>query len=176
MIWLVAIVLIFYHTFKELIADQPPNGFLEWAFIIFAATFFSILISLVPIGIAFFIGSIPKRKAVLFKKYDLITLRERGGISGSFFLGTGMINNTEYYFWYRRDEDGSIRGGKTERSEDVQIFDTDNKPQMIEWKCEYESKYVIYYMWLIGVDKTGEDDYQPQFFIPKGSIKEGYTL
>jgi len=184
MIWFLTIPVIFFLTFKNVIESDlmwingASNGdFLEWVSAIFVALLLSCLISLVPVGIALLIGSIPKTKGVTLKEYDLMSLFEKDGISGRFFLGIGSIDGIEYYFWYRRNKDNSISGGKTERSEDVQIYETDKKPKMITYQTDYKNKYVKYFIWLIGVDKRGSTNcWNPDFCIPKGSIKEGYSL
>jgi hypothetical protein len=154
------------------------NGnFIEWAGTIFVALLLSCLISSVPFLIAGFIGSLPNRHGVISKKYDLVALRERDGIEGKFyFLGTGMIKSTEYYFWYRKDESGAISGGKTERWEGIKIFEEDSPPQMIEFETEYLIKYLENWLWIIGIDFRSDVDWCPRFTIPKGSIKEGYSL
>jgi len=111
-----------------------------------------------------------------------MTLQVKDGHQGAFFLGTGMIENTMYYFWYRRNEDGSVSGGKTARSEGVRIFDNievGGSPYMQTYKTSYVSKFWSKCIWLIGIDRSKEDDedsWCPSFHIPAGSIKEGFVL
>jgi hypothetical protein len=151
-------------------------GFLEWVFTVFAGCFIAFLISLVPLGIAYGIGAIPKRKGVMCEEFELISLKEKDGITGRFFLGTGFIEGIEYYFWYRKNENGSISGGKTQRQEGVEIYEKDETPKMITFETDYTNKYVKYFIWIIGIDRRGDVSWCPRFIIPKGSIKEGYTL
>jgi len=185
MIWILSIPFIIFFTFKDLIGSNfPPcyhcdgRGFLNWCFLIFVGCCISFIISLVPIGIATFIGSIPERNGIKDKEYPLVSLRERDGISGQFyFLGSGSINDVQYYFWYRRNSGGDISGGKTIRGPGVRIYETDNsEAKMITFKTEYKNRNVSRWLWIIGIDGRDDEDWCPDFYIPKGSIKEGYQL
>jgi hypothetical protein len=180
MIWALCIPVILFFTFSDLATwreFQRPLSFLNWAFFIFMGCFISFLISIVPIVIGCIIGSQTQKryKAVLDAEYPLIALREKDGITGhSYFLGSGTIEDTQYYFWYRKQGD-SIRGGKTKRTEGVRIFETDDsEPKMVTWKTEYS---LDKWAWIIGFeDEQGSINWNPDFYIPKGSIKEGFIL
>jgi hypothetical protein len=185
MIWILSIPFIIFFTFKDLIESKfsqcyhcDGKGFLGWCFLIFVGCFISFLISWVPIGIAAFIGSFPERTGIKDKEYPLISLRERDGTSGQFyFLGSGSINDVQYYFWYRRNSGGDISGGKTIRESDVRIYETDgSEAKMITFKTEYKNRDVWRWLWIFGIDLRDRADWCPDFYIPKGSIKEGYQL
>ena len=69
MIWLLLIPVIIYLTFQNMITSDFPvldhagghRNFLEWCFTIGVACFISGPISLVPLGIGIFLGSLPDR-------------------------------------------------------------------------------------------------------------------
>jgi len=180
MIWLLTIPVIFYLTFTEMLQSYPfnrgDNGFLEWCMLVFMTCLIGCLISLVPIGIAALIGSIPKIHGAIDKKFPLVALKEKDGFEGhSYFLGIGYIQDTQYYFWYRRNENGSISGGKTKRTSGVEIYEEEGTPTMITFTSEYKnplSKYIV----LIGLDLRDDEQWCDRFIIPKGSIKENYSL
>jgi hypothetical protein len=183
MLWLLTIPFIAYFTFRDMYhsgfpdldPDSVSRGFLAWAFLIFMSLLFTVFISSVPVGLACFIGSQRSYQGVKDKVYPLMTLGERQGFRGqSYFLGIGAIDNVEYYSWYRIHEDGSIRGGKTRRHEGVRIF-TSNNPCMVTYATQFSGHDLVWK--LIGID-TRDHDYHwnPVFYIPKGSIKEGFSL
>lgn len=182
MLWRLSIPVIIYFTFSNLVHSGFPGfephsrNFLEWCFLILIGALFSGLISLVPLGIAAWIGSLPKTQATKDAEYPLVALREKDGISGQFyFLGAGSINSTEYYFWYRENANGSISGGRTHRSPGVEVYEYDGEPMMVTFRTEYKSKWAKYIRY-IGIDMRDEDCWCPRFYIPKGSIKEGFVL
>lgn len=183
MIWLLSIPTIIYFTFRNLCESSFPSldagsrNFLEWAFLIFVGCFFSALISLVPIGIASYIGSIPQVWGVPAEEYQLVSLHEKDGGHGKFyFLGAGTISDRQYYFWYAKRQDGAVVGGKTSRVPAVEVYESDGTPKMVIYRAEYKKDWPKKYLWLVGIDQRDKDDFYPTFYIPKGSIKEGFVL
>lgn len=180
MIWFIGIVLIIFFTFRSDFLRDNLDDFLDWAVYIMVSSIIAFLISLVPLGLWLFIGSIPERVGVKAAEFELIALKDRDGFSGRFyFLGMGTLNDEQYYFWYRKNKDGSISGGKTPRHPEVLINELDDigaKPIMVTYKTVYTNKLVQKYIWLIGYDRSGQEESWPRFIIPKGSIKQDITL
>jgi hypothetical protein len=183
MIWLLTMPVIWFFTFKNICYDSnfpefhDERHFLGWVIAIFVSVSYSYIISLVPFGIAAVIGSLPERWGTADKKYPLVALREKDGGSGRFyFLGTGSIEDTQYYFWYRKNEDGSVSGGKTRRVPGVRIYEDTDEPYMQTFKTKYKAAWVGKYLWLVGIDMRSDEVWYPDFHIPAGSIQEGYVL
>ena len=185
MLWLAAIPFIIFFTFWDLVGSCFPDlcaysdhrSFLAWCFLIAVGCFASGLISAVPIGIACFIGSLPDRTGRKDQEYPLVALRERDGVQGNFyFLGAGSIRDAQYYFWYRRNPGGDVSGGKTYRGPGVRIYEGSETPKMVTFKTEYVNPGIESWLWLVGLDMRDETDWCPDFYIPTGSIKEGYVL
>lgn len=183
MIWYLAVLIFGWFAWGDLVhsgfpgfdADAPRN-FLEWCFMVFVWLFGCAPIGLVATGIATFVGGLMPRHSVKSDSYPLIALREKDGSNGNFFLGSGTLNSAEYYFWYRRAKGGEIQGGKTYRSPSVRIYQGDYAPKMDTWKCEYSIPGCWVWVWLIGIDVRSDITYSPDFYIPEGSIMEGYSL
>ena len=79
-----------------------------------------------------------------------------------------MINDAQYYFWYRENGD-HVSGGKTVRDPSVAIFqdasgrervnvDDNEKPRMVTFRSEYTSQFVTKFGWLLSIDVRGEND------------------
>ncbi len=184
MIWLLLIPVIIYLTFQNMITSDFPvldhagghRNFLEWCFTIGVACFISGLISLVPLGIGIFLGSLPYRVGKFDREYPLIALREKDGASGQFyFLGAGSVNNVQYYFWYRKNGD-HIEGGKTVRASGVRIYQDNRGPCMVTFKTQYVSPVWGQIGWMLFLDVSDLEGWYPDFHIPAGSIKEGFSL
>lgn len=155
---------------------HKPSTFLGWCGVLFFICLVSSLISLVPLGLAALIGSLPGLVGEKDEEFPLISLKEKDGVAGRFyFLGSGCINDQQYYFWYCRNPDGSIFGGKTVRVPGVEIYECRDMPRRITFKTEYKNKWLGKYLWLIGIDLRNTE-WCERFYIPKGSIKEGYNL
>lgn len=181
MIFFLFIPPILFFVFKAILHDRMMwPGFanatiLDWGFMLFVGCFFSFLISLVPIGLSAWIGSMPEIVGVKDKTYNLIALRQQDGVKGRFFLGSGYIGDEQYYFWYRLNPDGSVSGGKTERQDGVRIY-YGPEPTMTTFRTEYKSSMASKYLWIVGLDLRRKEDWWPDFKIPEGSIKEGFSL
>lgn len=181
MIWILMVPIVFYLTFQDLSNDSflfnSNMGFLDWVDFIVIGTFVSLLISIIPLSIGIFVGTRPKIYGEKSKERELVTLRNKDGFSGQgYFLGIGYITDKQYYFWYVRDDDGAIRGGKTARSEGVDIHETQNIPKMVSFRKRYYNEFWEKYLWLLGLDTRSDDVFCPRFYIPKNSIQENFTL
>lgn len=193
MFWFLSIPIVGFFVFKNLIefnwlmlgghGSEAPSlteyPFLAFVFTVFVGCFATGLVSLAPIGLACFVGSLPERSGVVDASYPLVTLREKSGISGTFyFLGAGSIRDVQYYFWYRRNIDGSISGGRTYREKGVRIYEIkdDSVPRMVTFKTKNQSSGLGVIWWLLTIDPRDDVDWCPDFYIPVGSIKEGYEL
>lgn len=188
MLWLLTIPVIGWFTFVDLINSHFPNSFcgpdydpcrplnfLEWCFLVAMGTFITAFISLVPILIAAFIGSLGTQRSTKDRDYPLVALRQQDGFAGrSFFLGSGYVGDRQYYFWYRQDGD-HISGGKTYRQPSVRIYEGNYEPIMRTWKVKRGAWHWLVGC-LIGMDLRDDDEWLPDFYLPTGSIKEGYTL
>jgi hypothetical protein len=183
MVWYLIIPVFAFYTFKNLYQSGFPQfaptahrNFLEWVFLIVMGSVISSVLSLVPVGLSCFVGSLPDCQGVANPPYPLVTLREKDGQSGRFFLGSGSINDMQYYFWYRRNPDGSVSGGKTTRQPGVRIFEDDKFPHMVTFHTEYKSPLAQKYLWLVGTDIRDDSIWCPDFYLPKGSVREGFEL
>lgn len=180
MIWWLVALAITVLTFRSLLNSGFPGlegerrGFLSWVALFVAGVFLSGFISLAPFGAAAYIGSLPKRHGVVDGVYPLVALRQQDGFEGhSYFLGTGMIESREYYFWYRR-EAGGVAGGKTYREPCVGLYEG-QAATMTTFRSEYLDPNVSKWLPWVGVDLRS-DDWCVNFTIPPGSIKEGFSL
>ena len=90
MIFLIFIPIIVYFTFAQLISSGFPGlpgdyrGFLGWTFLVFAGCSLTAIISLIPLGAALVVGSLPERVPQKDRDYPLVALRQKDGIKGSF--------------------------------------------------------------------------------------------
>lgn len=184
MLWYLVMAVVVLLTFRETIRMEifdPLNGgdrgFLGWVGCIAIATFFSGIISLVPMGAGVFIGGLPARIGVPDQTYPLVALREKDGFAGqSYFLGIGHIDSEEYYFWYRKNPDGSVSGGRTLRDECSRIYEQPAAPSMTTFKTAYKNPSVSAWIWIIGIDTREDEDWCPDFSVPAGTIQQGYVL
>jgi len=119
---------------------------------------------------------IPATTDTRTRTWHLASLRNNDGIQGSFFLGTGSIGQSQYYFFYEEVGNG-FRPNKVRVDDgNVIIYEEDrpNADLVISW-TEYRHRlidnFVIHWPELV----PGSDP-KYTFRIPKGSIKKGYSL
>ena len=107
----------------------------------------------------------------------IVSIRNNDEISGSFFLGCGSINSTEYYVYFKQYKDGGIKRGMM-RTNLVTLYEKDIKDETprTEWVTVTKRAH-----WLVrfGFDKVDiierrEGDYR--IIVPKGTIIEKFEI
>lgn len=183
MIWFVALLVCVVLAARDLYeADWPTLGgernFLDWCIYLATVAFVGALLAIPIIGFGCIIGSQQPRIGNLEHTYPLVALRQQDGFSGhSYFLGAGEIEDRQYYFWYRRNADGTVSGGKTVRDPCSSItLDASAAPAMSTYQTAYLRPEVSWVWNLFGIDARSNADWCPAFTIPPGSIKEGFSL
>jgi hypothetical protein len=87
--------------------------------------------------------------------YEIYALKDNGGVSGSFFLGSGSVKSTMYYYYLSEDNDGykiykldvnSASINYTNEKPKIEVFQTIDKTKWLWWVGAFwaETKYVIY--------------------------------
>jgi len=108
------------------------------------------------------------------KEIQLVALQDNSGISGSFFLGSGVIKEKFYYVYYYRNEDGSFSLGKI-LAEKARVFEENRKDGILE-KIEITEKPKVDKIsrWALPPCMYVKEKYI--FRIPKGSIRNDFKL
>lgn len=101
---------------------------------------------------------------------DLVSLQDNNGIHGSFFLGSGQINNRMQYVFYYKISDSTYKMAQHD-FDDCTIKYTEAIPkEFITWHHPNNSTQNKF-----AIDITGSwSTYL--FQVPKGSIKNNYQL
>jgi hypothetical protein len=104
----------------------------------------------------------------------MVSLRGSDGVSGSthgsIFMLSGQIGSEQYYHYYTVGEDGSFVPGKWRAGSGTRVYEEDRKDgEAIRWDTRFKHEWV---MWL--ADRP--DDWRMDFHIPKGSLKQNFSL
>jgi len=100
---------------------------------------------------------------------QLVSLRNSDSISGNFFIGTGSIGTTQYYFFYKEAGQG-YQPGKVAIKDNVVVFE--EKRQNGELKV-YTYQFVNPSLGWIAMDCQNQ---KYEFIIPEGSLKKNFVL
>ena len=123
---------------------------------------FVILFIILILFLSLFTGC--KKQETKVYKYELMALQTKNEISGNFFLGSGTINDEQYFFAYVKYNDGGIRFWKCETYNTWIYEDIINN----------EIPNVIYTYKNGGFFSSYFEQYE--FHIPKGSILQKFNL
>ena len=102
----------------------------------------------------------------------IYALKDNSSISGSFFLGTGSIDEDDYYYYVTREEGkgyivNRIMVGGSTYLEYLTTEDCEYKePCLVYFYTKWESKTLRFFAWSPSNWRT--------FYIPEGSIIENY--
>lgn len=106
-------------------------------------------------------------------EYNLVSTKFSNTTEGSFFLGTGVLDNEEYVYYVIRDGDEL----KREKTQNYKIYITDKEPHVeIERKTIKESST----HWLYNIndveEKIVDEEDQCVFYIPENSIVQNINI
>jgi hypothetical protein len=140
-------------------------------FCVFSSALISIIV--IPLVIllscawnGFFIQS-----AVLQSQKTLIALRDKDGVQGQFFLGTGQIKNEPYYFYYVALPDGGYSPEKMNFDE-VTIYEENRKDAvLLEYHCAFKNKWA----YLVSMPMSDACN-KTKVHVPKGTIRRGFSI
>lgn len=99
---------------------------------------------------------------------DLQSMATSSGISGTFFLGIGTVDSTPEYHYFVKTANGGFEEKSTE-TEYATVYETDGTPHVdVTWTDSSNE-------WL-GLFSTKLKDEHYNFYVPKGSVVQTYTL
>ena len=150
---------------KAWLEDEGIYGFfslLGFLFYTIVGACFGILVGL---GIAMLL---PAKLETKVYTQNLECLQDNNSVNGGFFLGTGSIEGKMKYVYYYKDAD-SLYHLKQIDYANASIKYSDEIPKIETYKEEPTKDFINYFAW----DYT-EDKYI--IYIPKGSIKQNFTL
>jgi hypothetical protein len=109
-----------------------------------------------------------KYKAI-YSEQTLVAIRDKSGVSGSFFLGSGTIDEQQYYFYYAKLPNGGFIADKI-LSNGVTIYEEKRKDAVLrKYECVFRNKW----MRLIAIDSGA---YEVEFHVPIGTIRRGFSI
>lgn len=104
-----------------------------------------------------------------YKTSKLFSLKSNSELNGSFILGTGVINERSYYYFYYQTADGGMKLDKV-GTNDAVLYETTGTPHIEDWG-RFEDFYK--YDTLVKADaKFWSCDCSYKLYIPKGTITE----
>lgn len=103
------------------------------------------------------------------KTYEISALKDKSNISGRSFIGTGYINEDQYYFYI-------IETSKGKKMDKVHINkaylnEGNYTPHVDVYNFKYKDEFA---QWLIGYDKHTEYEYV--FFIPENTVTTEFNV
>lgn len=113
--------------------------------------------------------ALPAKTEIVKTTYNLEALQDNNGVSGSFFLGSGQIEGKmKYVFYYEKD--GFYKLEQVDY-EEVKVKYSDEKPKAERFNRKYVKDAFINNF------AIGCNHYQEYIiYVPKGTIKQNYTL
>lgn len=133
-----------------------------------------VLGALTGLMIAFGIGEpIPVKEFA--KEIKLVALKDTSGIRGTFFLGSGSVRQEFYYFFYKKEKDGSVTFDKL-LARNVKIYEEERKDGVIKAFEKRPIKKISLSLFGFHHPANGDRDQRYEIHIPKGSIERTFKL
>jgi hypothetical protein len=126
----------------------------------------AVLIICCLVGMAAPVKNVPSQPIYLY------SLRNNSEVNGSFFLGTGFIDETQTAFYSTIESDGAIVFRHIPLESTKVYQDNPEKPYLLYYSSEFKYDWLKYLFLL-----PNDTNIQPaEFHIPEGSVFQGYTL
>lgn len=169
-LWLAVVAFSFDGMF---IGYMRPESLTEWFFV---GLFWLFLVSIAGVicgVIAFGIGTTFPTHRVNSEVWNLAALRDKDGVEGRFFLGSGQISSVDYFFFYKKVEDGGLQADRVVADSSAIVYEQDRADasvQVYDWVYRYP-------WWAFTVSMPSENaGHSYSFYVPKGSVRKGFSL
>lgn len=173
MIWIIPALVGIFFVFKGvLFGDFPPHGVFEVMMMAFVACVFSIMPILPCVGMAALVGAFFETQPVEIEHLKLVAIRDKDGVTGQFFLGSGMIQSEQYYFYYKTNSDGSVTPDKVRAGQGVRVYEQDRKDAEL---VTYEWQLIKSWAWIVAIP-VNSGGWSYKFYVPKGTVRTGFTM
>lgn len=106
---------------------------------------------------------------------DIVSLNINSTVSGDFFLGSGSIDEVEYYFYYKKCADGGYLKEQIPVVE-TKIYETNDISPRLQWTevRSLENKYTSFFIGASGYYFVDQEDFK--FFVPEGTIIKEFSV
>lgn len=167
-IWIVCIVL--GLVLGALAAEADCSG--DWPF----GAFLGFIVGGVAgFVVALFVGAVVYGgTSVVDRTVRLESLQDGSSVRGSFFLGSGVINEVSVFTWYEQPQLGSYRQARAD-ADDSTVHYTDQAPRYVVHIEKYQDGS-FWGTWGWRLDAGNEVYRTYDFYVPKGSVKSSYEL
>lgn len=174
MLWYILVPISLFFFGKDILFGEfPPSGALDWFMSCLMLLLLSgFIVGGICTGIAFAVGTAFDAHAVQQASQELVAIRDKDGFQGRFFLGSGVIKGDQYYFYYARLADGGFKPGKVYAGDGCRVYEQNRKDAML---VTYSWELNKSWAWLVGLP-TATGGYSYDFYVPKGTIRTGYTM
>jgi hypothetical protein len=174
MLWFLLVPIAGFFIFRDLFwGKYPPEGFVDWLLTSAMGIFFTAMVAVAAGGAAWVTGFAFDTKAVRVRTAALEVIRDKDGVEGRFFLGSGLIRSDVYYFYYERLSNGALRPGKVYAGSGVRVYEEDRADAKLS---VYQWRLVRPWAWLVALPVGRENDWAYDFFVPKGTVRSGYVM
>jgi hypothetical protein len=104
------------------------------------------------------------------RQYQIYSIRNNDNISGSFFLGSGRINEVEHYYMFAKNERGGFIRSKIQVN-NAALYEDSNSPYVFYQKVTYR-----FNKWVCLIPFTWEENTSYDIHVPANTIIEKYEV
>lgn len=176
MIWVLIWLGIVVFSFQGMLLDpvMRPDSLGGYFFMGLMYLFVCGLGGAITFGVGWVAGQMFNSQPVEGKHSTLLAIRDKDGVEGRFFLGSGFVTSQPFYFYYEALKDGGARPAKLSADESVTVREedrTDAELVTFDWTIKYPS-----WAWLVCLQDSEGSRKSYVFHVPNGTIKTGYSM
>lgn len=173
MVFIIVVFAVSLVVIFKLVADtcNSISEFFSWVVV-------SVIMALFVTGIAGVLSSVCflifPRHVIEVSHTPIVALSNTSQVEGQFFLGSGSIGETQYYYYMVEDEKGFVSMRNMEAGNRIWIKEEDRVDGYIaEYGCRFENPDYVSKYWFIG---DSVEILRTEIVVPKGSIYKGFMV
>ena len=119
----------------------------------------------------------PEQSKILKQcSHNIISLRDDSKIYGRFFLGSGTINEIDYYYYYKKLNNTSYKIQRVKSFRSI-IHETDIEPRVDTYfERVYFTKYTKFMIGIFLGEYQDNYNYRYDIYVPEGTIIKEMVL
>lgn len=160
---LIVVLLVFVGTFILF--------YKSWGGDIFFSLTHSFIVGILTLFFGCALGDFLPKSSELSGKDELVAFSDGRSVEGPFFLGSGYVQETPYYFFYRKTSDGGIVQGSVPAVNSVLYEEADDVAgahmKTLAWRTR--SDWALWF-------SSGRVRYSYQIYVPKGTVVRQFVV
>ncbi len=165
-VFLVSLLVVLTFGLTFLFRKLDSDDFIPWFLCLLLSFFASLILIIIIFPCVRWMDS--DSTEYYSRRANITSIKNSNEVGGSFTLGCGTIEQTEYYYYYYKSVEGYVRGKKPVNSTFI-VEDGSDKPHVEVKMTHFESKSGLF-------KYVDEENVTYKIIVPKGTVVNKFEV